>query len=236
MSATILVIDDDRFLAGSISKLLTGEGHRVRLAHSGQDGLLAIVESVPDLVILDVGLGDTDGFAVCRQIRAKWRFPIIMLTARGDLIDRVVGLEVGADDYLVKPFQPTELTARVRASLRRSTEYAVSDGVPRESGIGALVVDQDKRDASMNGSWLKLNNKEFQLISHLWANRGRVVSREALFDHNWGYEISFNSNSLDVYIYRLRQKIEANPDRPEYLHTLRGFGYKLDYLPNRIDD
>ncbi|CAN5543822.1 response regulator YycF [soil metagenome] len=232
MSAKILLVDDDRFLNGSIAKLLTSEGYVTRSAFTAEEGYAMVESEAPDLAILDVGLGEQDGYGLCRRIRTKWTFPILMLTARADLVDKVIGLEVGADDYLTKPFQSSEFVARVRALLRRSQQYVTPVAQTSDLKIGNLVIDPDRRDASVDGKWLGLKNKEFELLSHMAANQGRVLSREALFSYNWGYDISFNSNSLDVYIYRLRKKIESDPEKPVYLHTLRGYGYKLEYAPH----
>jgi len=182
-------------------------------------------------VILDVGLPGADGVSVCRRLRAKWRFPVIMLTARSDSMDKVIGLEVGADDYLTKPFDSMELLARVRAQLRRNQEYRAEPEKENQTvQIGDLVIDPRSRDALVEGKAVGLTNREFELIHHLAKNVDIAVSRDALFEQVWGYDIDFNSNSLEVYIYRIRKKIEKDPDQPRYLHTLRGYGYKLGTL------
>jgi len=157
-----------------------------------------------------------------------------MLTARSEAMDKVIGLEVGADDYLTKPFDPSELIARVRAHLRRSREYVSNPPKEeeRKSVFGGLIVDHQARDAVVDGRPVKLTKREFELLAHLAANAGRVVTRDSLFEHNWGFDIEFSSNSLDVHIYRLRKKIEADPDNPRYIHTLRGYGYKLEPVVN----
>jgi two-component system alkaline phosphatase synthesis response regulator PhoP len=151
-----------------------------------------------------------------------------MLTARSDSMDKVIGLEVGADDYLTKPFEPAELVARVRAHLRRATEYQPEvAAVAETTSVGDLVIDHQSRTARIGGDAIELTNKEFELLALLARNAGRVLTREALFESVWGYELDFNSNSLDVYMYRLRKKIEPDPDHPRYLHTLKGYGYRL---------
>ncbi len=225
MNARILLIDDDRFLLENIARLIQAEGFEVRTASDGAEALRLVEEFHPELAVLDVGLPDTDGMSLCRTLRKHWRFPIIMLTALSESGEKIQGLEAGADDYLTKPFDPGELMARVKAQLRRAQEYATPGG---QMVIGGLVVDQAGRTVTVDGRSLELTNKEFALLAHLGGNVGKVVSREELFSHSWGFDISFGSNSLDVYIYRLRRKLEPQPDRPRYLHTIKGYGYKLE--------
>lgn len=227
MTTNILIVDDDRFLQDSLRRLLQGQGFRVSAQSSAEEGLRAIAEEPPDLLILDLGLPGVDGISLCRQIRSKWRFPVLMLTARTDAMDKVIGLEVGADDYLTKPFEPSELLARVRAQIRRTREYQAPAGAPKSLQVGDLVIDQESREVRFAGKLLELTTKEFDLLSYLVANAGRALSREMLFEQVWGFEIEFNSNSLDVFVYRLRQKIETTDTSPRYIHTVRGFGYKL---------
>jgi DNA-binding response OmpR family regulator len=230
MNASILVVDDDRFLSEAIRKLLDANGYAVRLAGSAEEALEAIGSATPDLLVLDLGLPDQDGVSLCRRLRLEHRFPILMLTSRNTAMDKVVGLEVGADDYLTKPFDHHELVARVRAQLRRASEYGK---VAEERGsiieAGGLQVDETSRTASVNGRQLELTELEFKLLSYLAHNKGRALGREALFETIWGYELEFNSNSLEVMVYRLRQKIEKDGG-PKVIHTLRGFGYKLEAL------
>jgi two-component system response regulator PrrA len=225
MSARILLVDDDRFLLENIARLIQSEGYDVRTASDGAEALRTVEEFHPELAVLDVGLPDTDGMTLCRTLRKGWRFPIIMLTALSESGEKIQGLEAGADDYLTKPFDPGELVARVKAQLRRAQEYATPGG---QMIIGGLVIDQAGRTVTVDGRSLELTNKEFALLAHLAENVGKVVSREELFSHSWGFDISFGSNSLDVYIYRLRRKLEPQPDRPRYLHTIKGYGYKLE--------
>lgn len=227
MNQEIVVVDDDRFLQDRIKKLLEGSGYSVRTESSAEDGLRALTERTPSLMVLDLGLPGVDGINFCRQIRSKWRFPIIMLTARTDAMDKVIGLEVGADDYLTKPFEPSELLARVRAHLRRANEYA--DGpIPTETAVtvGSLRIDPDTRVAKFGETELELTAKEFELLLYLSQNQGRALSREIIFETVWGFDPEFNSNSLDVFVYRLRQKLEKCGGS-DYLHTVRGYGYKL---------
>ena len=224
MSGRILLVDDDRFLLENVAKLLRHQEFEVQTASDGAEAVRMVGSFLPELAVLDVGLPDTDGMTLCRELRRDHRFPIIMLTALGESGEKIQGLDAGADDYLTKPFDPGELLARIRAQLRRSQEYASS---ANRITVGELVIDTMERTTTIGGSPVELTNKEFALLAHLAQNMGSVVSREDLFSHSWGFDISFGSNSLDVYIYRLRRKIEASADRPRYLHTIKGFGYKL---------
>lgn len=225
MAAKLLVVDDDRFLLDNLKRLLESNGFGVRTATSGEDAFKAIVDEAPDLLVLDLGLPGIDGISFCRRIRAKWRFPVLMLTARTDAMDKVIGLEVGADDYLTKPFEPVEIVARIRAHLRRSSEYSEETVSSKRIEIGELVIDQEARDAFVDGEAANLTTKEFELLAYLGANAGRAMSREVLFEQVWGYDIEFSSNSLDVFVYRLRQKLPNNVGR--FIHTVRGYGYKI---------
>lgn len=225
MASNILLIDDDRFLLDNLQRLLVQQGFEVRTSTSGEDGLKAIVEQEPDLLVLDLGLPGVDGISLCRRIRAKWRFPVVMLTARTDAMDKVIGLEVGADDYLTKPFEPIELVARVRAQIRRTQEYQREAGGPTRIEVGDLTIDLEARDAFVNGTPAQLTTKEFELLTYLGQNNGRALSREILFEQVWGYDIEFSSNSLDVFVYRLRQKLPGQTGK--YIQTVRGYGYKM---------
>lgn len=225
MAERILVVDDDLFLLDNLKRLLEKQGYDVRTASSGEDGLKAIVDQAPDLLILDLGLPGVDGISLCRRIRSKWRFPVLMLTARTDAMDKVIGLEVGADDYLTKPFEPSELVARVRAHLRRSLEYRGDAEPTQRIMMGNLCIDHEARDAFVDGIAAQLTNKEFELLAYLGANAGRALSREILFEQVWGYDIEFSSNSLDVFVYRLRQKLPG--DAGKAIQTVRGYGYKI---------
>lgn len=224
----ILVIDDDAFLRDSLRRLLSSNGFAVRVAAAARDGFMAIAESAPDLLILDLSLPDEDGLTLCRRIRAKWKFPIVMLTSRSDLLDKVVGLEVGADDYLTKPFEARELIARVRANLRRQTEYLPSRGQDDVIEIGPLKLDPASRRATLHDNPVTLTALEFRLLHYFVANSGRVLEREALFETVWGYEEEFNSNSLDVFVYRLRTKLEK-ASGTKLIHTVRGYGYRFEH-------
>lgn len=231
MAARLLLVDDDRFLLESMKRYLSGHGFEVALAPTAEDGMSQVAEQQPDLLVLDLGLPGIDGVSFCRRIRAKWRFPVIMLTARSDSMDKVIGLEVGADDYLTKPFEPVELLARIRAQLRRATEYGDAETPATELiQVGELGVDLERRAVTIAGRAIPLTSKEFDLVAYLAQNAGRVLERDFLFEKVWGYESEFNTNSLDVIMYRLRKKLEPDATSSKYLHTVRGYGYKLEAL------
>lgn len=228
MGSKVLIVEDDRFLQDNVRKLLEAEGYQVSAVSSGEESLAQLEKEVVDLVVLDLGLPGIDGLTTCRRIRTKWMMPVIMLTARTDSMDKVIGLEVGADDYLTKPFEGSELIARVRAQLRRQQQYQsgpAKSGLPLE--IGELTIDFEQRDVLVSGVTANLTNREFEIIRYLAKNLDRAISRDMLFETVWGYELDFNTNSLDVYIYRIRKKIEVDPNNPKYLQTMRGFGYRL---------
>lgn len=227
MSAKILIVDDDRFLAENIKRLLTTHGYTAEISGNADEALQNLIEQPYDLMILDLGLPDTDGINFCRQLRSKWLLPIIMLTARSDAMDKIIGLEVGADDYLTKPFEPKELLARIRAHLRRVQEYRQSINPPESIVVGDLVIDYALRDVLVKGQPANLTNREFELVSFLARHANKALHRDWVFEQIWGYDSDFSSNSLDVYVYRLRKKIEADPDNPRHLMTLRGYGYKF---------
>jgi two-component system, OmpR family, response regulator RegX3 len=225
----ILIVDDDHFLARSLGRLLHEQGFEVDHVGNAADAWRSIEDQSPALALLDLGLPDQDGVALCRRIRTRWKFPILMLTSRSQAIDKVLGLESGADDYLPKPFDAHELVARVRALLRRHTQYAEAPG----GGViesGHFRIDESARTIHCQGIELALTDTEYRICALLAKQEGRAVSREQLFDEIWGYDIEFNSNSLEVLIYRLRAKIAAC-DTPSPIKTLRGFGYKWDASP-----
>lgn len=230
MNASILVVEDDRFLQDNLIKLLRAEGYTADGVASGEEALERLESAPTELVVLDLGLPGMDGLTTCRRIRMRWHMPVLMLTARTDAMDKVLGLETGADDYLTKPFDAIEFVARVRAQLRRAKDYQASSNKQSSTDslqLGALVVDFDKRCVTVDGELLELTSREFEIVGYLAKNCDRAISRDQLFEQVWGYEMDFNTNSLDVYMYRIRKKIEKNPDKPVYLHTLRGYGYKL---------
>lgn len=226
MISRLLIVDDDNFLAESLTRFLSGQDYDVVRAGTADEAWQMIEAQAPDLALLDLGLPDQDGISLCRRIRGKWKFPILMLTSRSEAIDKVLGLEAGADDYLPKPFDRHELLARIRALLRRVGDYQnPAANLPLKSGD--LEIDEEARRATIKGNLLELTETEYKILVYLAKNSGRAISREQLFSTIWGYEMAFNSNSLEVLIYRLRGKItEAGGGTP--ISTLRGYGYKWE--------
>jgi DNA-binding response OmpR family regulator len=228
MSGKLLLVDDDRFVLNPLSRLLGLHGYHCTPAVTGAEALrLLDTGEIFHLLILDIGLPDIDGVTLCRRIRSTHALPIIMLTARDASSDKIIGLEVGADDYVTKPFDPQEILARVRAHLRRTNEYAGGPAAEKKIVLGDIVIDLDLHDAIVNGAPAHLTTREFELLALLARNRDRALSRDRIFEEVWGYDAELGVKSLHVCIRRLRCKIEADPDHPRYLHTLRGFGYKL---------
>jgi DNA-binding response OmpR family regulator len=218
----VLIIDDDERLNTLLTEYLDRFGFLVQTTSHPDAGLRVLKADPPDLLILDVMLPETDGFAVCRQIRETSRIPIVMLTARGDVTDRVVGLELGADDYLPKPFEPRELVARIQAVLRRSRKDD-SDAVR----VGTVEVNWATRSAYLEGRPLALTTAEFELLGFLVRNRGRVVSRERIIEGTRGIDWDAYDRSIDVLVSRLRQKLGDDPKQPSFIRTVRGVGYSF---------
>jgi DNA-binding response OmpR family regulator len=216
----ILLIEDDPRLAEMVAEYLGESGFRVSRAASGEAGLAQLARELFDALVLDLMLPDMDGLELCRQLRAKSDIPVLMLTARGDSTDRVVGLEIGADDYLPKPFQPRELLARLRAILRRR-------GAPATQALrfGRLEIDRDARSVRLDGAEKALTSYQFALLVALAQNAGRVLSREQLMDLAKGEPLEAFDRSIDVHISRLRAAIEDDPKRPRRIVTVRGAGY-----------
>jgi len=226
--AKTLVVEDDRNLLDTLRYNLRKEGHDVVTAVDGAEALAVARRDKPDLIILDIMLPKLSGFEVCRILRKEMTTPILMLTAKDEEIDKVVGLEIGADDYMTKPFSMRELLARVGAMLRRS-EMAVGPAVAAEVLIiGDLEIDVARHRASLGGTTLELTPKEFDLLTFLAKNKGFVFSREQLLEKVWGYDFAGDTRTVDVHIRWLRQKIEREPTEPERLVTVRGTGYKLE--------
>ena len=227
MAGKLLLVDDDRFFLNSLGRLLGKEGYHVTSAVSGSEAQRLLEGEAFDLVMLDVSLGDMDGVTLCRRVRSRLRMPIIMLTGRDATADKVVALEVGADDYITKPFEPAELLARVRAQLRRAQEYNEPPAQSDRIVVGHLVVDPAVRDAFFYDRPARLTQKEFELLHLLARHQGRALARDWLFEQVWGYDAELGIKTLAVYVRRLRCQIEDDPDNPRYLLTVRGFGYKL---------
>lgn len=225
--ATILLVEDEILLADTLRYNLEREGYTVITASDGVTGLdLARAEN-PDLLILDVMLPKLDGFSVCRILRRETNIPIMMLTARQDEVDRIAGLELGADDYVVKPFSLGELLARVRAMLRRSDRQPT--GVERELLTAeGLRVDTGSRRVFRDGIEITLAQKEFDLVVCLMRNRGMALSRDLLLERVWGYDFPGDSRTVDVHVRWLREKVEVDPSKPVYIQTVRGIGYRFN--------
>ena len=216
--AQLLLVEDDPSIGALVTTYLEQTGYRVAWARSGEEAL-SIFESLrPRLVILDIGLPGQDGFDVCRELRARSPVPVLMLTARDEEVDRVAGLEVGADDYVTKPFSPRELAARVKAVLRRA------EPAPQRTRLelGDVVLDPDAREVTVAGEPIELTGKEFDLLAYLLENAGIVVSRDQLLDRVWGMSYAGGTRTVDVHVAQLRRKL----GRPEAIRTFRGSGYK----------
>jgi two-component system response regulator RegX3 len=224
--ARVLIVEDEESFSEALSYLLRREGYEVEVAGTGPDGLAAFDRSGADLVLLDLMLPGLSGTEVCRALRTRSSVPIIMVTARDTEVDKVVGLELGADDYVTKPFSSRELVARVRAVLRRGAEPDELVGATVEAG--PVRVDVDRHVVSVNGEQVALPLKEFDLLELLVRNAGRVLTRGQLIDRVWGSDYVGDTKTLDVHVKRLRAKIESDPGAPKHLLTVRGLGYKFD--------
>jgi DNA-binding response OmpR family regulator len=226
----ILVVDDDLSLRGLVSFALRQAGYLPLEANDGPEALAHLERERPDLVILDVNLPGMSGFEVCRLIRAQTAVPIMLLTVRNTEEDEVRGLDLGADDYLTKPFSPRTLLARVRALLRRGEAAPASDsGSALAATLGDLVLDVENQSIAVAGAApVRLTNLEFRLLQYLWVNAGHTLTAERLTQHVWGYRGAGDRQLLKQLVRRLRQKLEADPSEPRYLHTAPGLGYTLD--------
>ena len=222
---TVLVVDDEPMVRDVVTRYLERDGHRVVTAGDGDAARGLIEREAPSLVLLDVMLpGATDGLALCRWIRSTSELPVILLTARVDETDRIVGLELGADDYVTKPFSPRELATRVKAVLRRARPSLP----PRERiSVGPLVVDAARRETRRDGELLNLTAKGFDLLWFLASNPNRVFSRDQLMNRVWGYSAALDTGTVTVHVRRLREKLEADASHPELLETVWGAGYRL---------
>ncbi len=225
MVQKILVVDDERLIVDSVKYGLRKEGYVIVAAYDGDQAVELALQEKPDLVLLDIQLSKKDGWAVCRSIRETSRVPIIMLTARGEEADKVLGLELGADDYLVKPFSMRELLARVRAALRRSTEYV--EPSPQSIVVGDVELDDKGHRVTCRDVPLELTRKEYDLLLALMAQAGQVIKRNDLIDRVWQTEWMGDTRTLDVHIRWLREKIEKDPGKPRYIQTVRGVGYRF---------
>lgn len=227
----VLVVDDDRRVLDLLATYLKKSGYQPITSTDGETGLMEYRRQRPDLVILDVMMPGMDGWAVCRQIRQESSTPVIMLTAKGEEVDKVLGLELGADDYVTKPFSPRELIARVKAVLRRAKSGNRMRENTRLEWPG-LTIDPVSREVKVGGNPVKLAPKEFDLLLYMARHPGQVFTREQLYDSVWGYDYYGGVRTVDVHITRLRNKIEAEPRQPRYLITVWGVGYKFEIPDN----
>ncbi|MBB3868479.1 two-component system response regulator VicR [Parageobacillus toebii NBRC 107807] len=229
MEKRILVVDDEKPIADILQFNLQKEGYEVICAYDGEEALQKVEEIMPDLILLDIMLPQKDGMEVCREVRKKYDMPIIMLTAKDSEIDKVLGLELGADDYVTKPFSTRELLARVRANLRRHTQIVAQEETndTNEIIIGSLVIRPDAYIVSKRGETIELTHREFELLHYLAKHIGQVMTREHLLQTVWGYDYYGDVRTVDVTVRRLREKIEDNPSHPSWIVTRRGVGYYL---------
>ncbi|MDF5757993.1 response regulator transcription factor [Spongiactinospora sp. TRM90649] len=229
MSSRILVVDDDLTVAEVVARYLERDGHQVERVGDGAEALRRALAHPPDLVILDLMLPKVDGLQVCRKLRERWPVPVIMLTALGEEIDRVVGLETGADDYVTKPFSPRELALRVQSVLRRARGASMRGG----SGVmrdGDLVVDVGAHEVRRRGELITLTAREFELLAHLMRNPRQAFTRVALLSQVWGWSFG-DTSTVTVHVRRLREKIEPDPTSPQRIVTVWGVGYRFEPSP-----
>ncbi len=225
--ARVLVVEDEESFSDALSYMLRKEGFEVSVAATGTAALTEFDRTGADIVLLDLMLPEMSGTEVCRQLRSRSHVPIIMVTARDSEIDKVVGLEIGADDYVTKPYSPRELVARIRAVLRRNAGE-VADLAPPTLSAGPVRMDVERHVVTVSGAAVPLPLKEFELLEMLLRNAGRVLTRGQLIDRVWGADYVGDTKTLDVHVKRLRSKIEPEPSTPRYIVTVRGLGYKFE--------
>lgn len=222
----VLVVEDEKAIADILQFALEKEGYKVDIVHDGAEAVKANLNNNYDLILLDLMLPSKDGFQVCKEVRATSKIPIIMLTAKDSEVDKVLGLELGADDYITKPYSTRELLARVKANLRR---YECSEQMPNKAIIvGDLHIDLTSYTVKRDNKELDLTHREFELLTYLAKNKSQVFTREMLLQHVWGYDYYGDVRTVDVTIRRLREKVEPDPSEPQYVVTKRGVGYKLE--------
>jgi DNA-binding response OmpR family regulator len=224
---SILLVDDEKMITEPLARALTQAGYQVMVAHTGGDGLALAREKNPDVVVLDILLPQMDGWDVCRLLRQDSTVPILMLTALGDEVDRIVGLELGADDYLTKPFSTRELIARIKALLRRVELDRRKQTADERISVGDLRLELNTRRAYKGNQELRLRQKEFDLLALLTSRPGDVITRAEFFDKVWGTDWLGDTRTLDVHIRWLREKIELDPSQPRLIQTVRGVGYRF---------
>jgi len=229
LSKKILVVDDQKPIADILEFHLKNDGYEVICAYDGDEAIKLVEEHKPDLILLDIMLPEKDGMEVCKEVRKKYDMPIIMLTAKDSEIDKVLGLELGVDDYVTKPFSTREILARVKANLRRHQQVSTAsqENESNEIAIGSLVIHPDAYVVSKRGETIELTHREFELLYYLAKHPGQVMTREHLLQTVWGYDYFGDVRTVDVTVRRLREKIEDNPSHPGWLVTRRGVGYYL---------
>ena len=232
---TVLMVEDELSITEPLTEALEREGFATQVAATAHEALEMTAGELPDLVLLDVMLPDGSGFDVCRALRQRSSVPIIMLTARGEETDRIVGLELGADDYIVKPFSAREVAARIRAVLRRAEAAGAPTEPARPLEAGALVLDPSRRSATCRGKELDLTRKEFELLELLLREAGSVVSRERLMDEVWDANWFGSTKTLDVHVSSLRRKLGDDSAAPRYIHTVRGVGFRFA-APDELEE
>ena len=228
----ILIVEDEMSFSEALEFILKQEGFDVVIAADGREALAKFAETKPDIILLDVMIPEISGTEVCRTIRATSDVPIIMVTAKDAEIDRVVGLELGADDYVTKPYSSRELVARIKAVMRRRTGEPFNGGADGVLKVGKIRVDLDKHMVTVDGKNIQLPLKEFFLLEFLMRNAGKVMTRNQLIDRVWGSDYYGDTKTLDVHIKRLRAKVEEDPAEPQLIQTIRGLGYKLENPKN----
>jgi DNA-binding response OmpR family regulator len=225
MARTILVVEDETTLRETLAEALEAEGFRVVSAGDGREALTRFREDRPDLVLLDLMLPELSGIEVCRIIRAESGVPIVMLTAKDSEVDKVVGLELGADDYVTKPFSLRELSARIRALFRRSEQAVAAEAPPALVDLGRVQVDLAGHRLLRDGAPLPIKPKAFELLTFLLRHPGQVFNRDQLLERVWGYDYAGETRTVDVHIHWLRSQVEEDPSAPRFIHTVRGVGY-----------
>lgn len=236
----VLVVEDEHSFADALEVGLTREGFEVEVVHDGTAALEAFDRGDHDLILLDLMLPKLSGVDVCREIRTRSSVPVIMVTARGEEVDTVVGLEVGADDYVTKPYRLRELVARMRSVLRRAEKSTGFPDDQRSDGLGSddslvrvgdVVVDRERHEVTVRGQVVAMPLREFELLALLTENAGRVLTRDQLMDHIWGYDYVGDTKTLDVHVKRIRSRVEKDPRNPELVVTVRGVGYMVERQP-----
>lgn len=227
MNEKILVVEDEKEIANLIRDYLTASNYKVVIAGDGEEALELFNKEKPQLAILDIMLPKKDGFEVCRTIRSKSNIPILMLSAKKEDTDKIIGLGLGADDYITKPFSPRELIARVQSQLRRFNELSITQETSEVIEYGGLVIDSTAYTVTLDNEIIPFSVKEFEILHYLASNANQALSREKIFDEIWGYNEYGDINTVTVHIRKIREKIEKDPSRPLFIETVWGIGYKF---------